>query len=82
MARMDIPTQRRGIVGTGGVRRGVVVNIISPTRAYVQVPRLYEGAALEASLTVLPRTLVVGDRVFVAAMEGRWDDLVIIGLEA
>lgn len=81
MARLEIPPQRRGQVGTGGVRRGAIVRMLTPQTAYITVPRLYEDAVLEAAVAVLPRTPVAGDRVYVAAIEGRWDDLVVIGLE-
>ena len=81
MAKLDIPKQRSGVLGTGGLRRGSIVRVLSPTRAYVTVPRLYEDAVLEAAVAVLPRTPVAGDRVYVECVEGRWDDLVVIGLE-
>jgi hypothetical protein len=67
-------TSGRGAVPS--IWRGVIVETYADGRVAALVPSLYEDQAMRMPCVVAG--LVVGDRVLIAAIEGRRDDLVVI----
>ena len=62
---------------TTGIFIGTVTRVVSPTELYVRVPRL--TGVFENRVRSAVTDVQVDDHVFVALLEGRRDDFVVVG---
>jgi hypothetical protein len=68
------PASGRGAIPS--IWRGSIVELYADGRVAAVVPSLYEDQAI--SMPCVVAGLVAGDRVLIAAIEGRRDDLIVI----
>ena len=79
MAGLTLPGSSRASSGRQAIPsiwRGTIVEIYADGRVSAVVPSLFEDQAINMPCVVAG--LVIGDRVLVAAIEGRADDLIVI----
>ena len=80
MPGLSIPQTRRPAPGGRGaipsIWRGEIVELYADQTVAALIPSLYGDQAMRVPCVVAG--LVAGDRVLVAAIEGRSDDLIVI----
>lgn len=80
MAGLNIPAPTRGAssgrAAIPSIWRGNIVELYADQTVAATIPSLYDDQAMHIPCVVAG--LAVGDRVLVAAIEGRRDDLIVI----